>query len=103
MTGYVPSASAATRAMRYAPPVAVPVPMRLPPIVRWTVEPDSAEPVNRGRVMPVIPSPAAPVSSSASRPGGAGAPGGVVSILSENPALDRLTLPTESVAVAVTE
>src|SRR5947209_5553915 len=49
VTEYVPSARAALSRIEYAPPVAVPDPMRDPPTKRRTVDPASAVPLRWGR------------------------------------------------------
>ncbi len=101
MTEYVPSARADVNGIVYVPSAAVPEPTTKPPIRKVTVEPGSAEPMSRGCVALVIPSPTMPESSDASRPGACGAEGGIVSIVSVNAGLDVLTFPATSVAVAV--
>ena len=102
VTEYVPSARAEAMGIEYEPPVAVPVPTRLPAMKRLTDEPGSAVPTSRGDLTFVMPSPVVPESSAASRPS-AGAAGAVASIVRANGALVALVLPAASVAVAVTE
>ena len=101
---YVPSARAAPREIVYDPPADVPEPTRLPAMKSCTVAPASAEPVSRGVLSLVIPSPCAPESSAASRPGAAGAAGGFVSIVRVKGAGRGFSaLPAASMAMAVTE
>ncbi len=78
----------------------MPVPTTAPAIASVIVAFAAAEPVNRGRLTRVIPSPTVPESSAASSPM-VGALGGLVSIVSESAALAALVLPAASVAVAV--